>query len=142
MHHKTLVAGFALVFGGALAACPNRSTPSSSAPVTLPDGLTYQVLATGRGAVASAGTKVKVHYTGWLANGTKFDSSVDRGQPFDFRLGAGMVIPGWDEGVLGMKVGEKRKLTIPAELGYGSRGTGPIPPEATLVFDIELLDVY
>ncbi len=96
----------------------------------------------GSGKEAVAGKKVSVHYTGWLTNGTKFDSSVDRGQPFVFDLGAGRVIKGWDQGVVGMKVGGKRKLTIPSSLGYGERGAGSvIPPNATLVFDVELLDV-
>lgn len=114
----------------------------SAAPtVTTDSGLQYQILKTGDGAVAQAGQKVKVHYTGWLTNGTKFDSSVDRGEPFEFKLGARQVIPGWDEGVAGMKVGEKRRLTIPSKLAYGKRGAGGgvIPPDATLVFDVELL---
>jgi peptidylprolyl isomerase/FKBP-type peptidyl-prolyl cis-trans isomerase FkpA len=96
----------------------------------------------GMGAVAEAGKKVTVHYTGWLTNGTMFDSSKDRGQPFTFQLGAGQVIKGWDQGVAGMKVGGVRKLTIPPSLGYGANGTGGvIPPNATLVFEVELLGV-
>ena len=106
-------------------------------------GLEYEVLKEGTGDEAKAGKKVTVHYTGWLkSNGKKFDSSVDRGDPFVFGLGAGMVIKGWDEGVAGMKIGEKRKLTIPPDLGYGARGAGGvIPPNATLVFEVELLGV-
>lgn len=96
----------------------------------------------GTGLEATAGKKVSVHYTGWLTNGTKFDSSKDRGQPFSFALGAGQVIQGWDKGVAGMKVGGTRKLTIPPQLGYGARGAGGvIPPNATLVFEVELLAV-
>lgn len=94
----------------------------------------------GEGAEASAGQRVSVHYTGWLTSGEKFDSSLDRGSPFQFQLGAGQVIKGWDQGVAGMKIGGKRKLTIPPELGYGERGAGNlIPPNATLVFEVELL---
>jgi FKBP-type peptidyl-prolyl cis-trans isomerase len=104
--------------------------------------LQIEELAPGTGPEATAGKTVSVHYTGWLTNGTKFDSSVDRGRPFNFRLGAGEVIKGWDQGVQGMKVGAKRKLTIPPELGYGSRGfPGAIPPNSTLVFEVELLGV-
>src|SRR5438132_539352 len=110
--------------------------------VTTKSGLQYVDLAIGTGATAEAGQTVTVHYTGWLENGKKFDSSLDRRQPFSFPLGAGRVIKGWDEGVSGMKVGGKRKLTIPPQLGYGSRGAGNvIPPNATLIFEVELLKV-
>jgi FKBP-type peptidyl-prolyl cis-trans isomerase len=104
--------------------------------------LIIEDLTVGQGNEAVAGRTVVVHYTGWLTNGTQFDSSKDRGEPFDFPLGAGHVIRGWDQGVAGMKVGGTRKLTIPPELGYGSRGAGGvIPPNATLVFEVELLAV-
>jgi FKBP-type peptidyl-prolyl cis-trans isomerase len=99
-------------------------------------------LVVGQGAEAVSGKSVSVHYTGWLTNGSKFDSSVDRNEPFEFRLGAGQVIKGWDQGVVGMRVGGKRKLTIPPEMGYGARGfPGAIPPNSTLVFEVELLGV-
>ena len=105
-------------------------------------GLKYEDLVEGAGEAAVSGQKVVVHYTGWLTDGTKFDSSVDRSDPFSFPLGAGRVIRGWDEGVQGMKVGGKRKLTIPPQLGYGAAGAGGvIPPNATLVFDVELLEI-
>src|SRR5262249_35924429 len=109
--------------------------------VKLESGLKYQDLKVGTGATAKKGYTVSVHYTGWLAKDkTKFDSSKDRGEPFVFELGAGKVIKGWDEGVAGMKVGGKRKLMIPAKLGYGARGAGDvIPPNADLVFEVELL---
>ena len=104
--------------------------------------LIIEDLSVGEGAEAVAGKHVTVHYTGWLTDGTKFDSSLDRNDPFDFPLGRGHVIRGWDEGVAGMKVGGKRKLTIPPELGYGARGAGGvIPPNATLIFEVELLGV-
>jgi len=109
---------------------------------TTPTGLIVEDVSVGNGAVAAAGQKVTVHYTGWLTNGTKFDSSKDRNDPFVFPLGGGRVIKGWDEGVQGMQVGGTRKLTIPPALGYGTRGAGSvIPPDATLVFEVELLGV-
>jgi FKBP-type peptidyl-prolyl cis-trans isomerase len=108
----------------------------------MPDGLKYTDNQVGTGAEAVAGATAVVHYTGWLMDGTKFDSSLDRNQPFSFPLGAGQVIKGWDEGVQGMKVGGKRTLIIPPELGYGSRGAGGvIPPNSTLKFEVQLLDV-
>lgn len=113
---------------------------------TTDSGLQYEVQQEGAGASPKPGQRVTVHYTGWLDDngkpGAKFDSSVDRGQPFTFTIGIGQVIRGWDEGVLDMKPGEKRRLTIPSDLGYGARGAGgAIPPHATLIFDVELLSV-
>jgi FKBP-type peptidyl-prolyl cis-trans isomerase len=123
-----------------------RANAATDQVIEMPNGLKYTDDTTGNGAEATAGKKVSVHYTGWLYNngakGAKFDSSVDRGQPFQFTLGAHQVIAGWDEGVAGMKVGGKRTLIIPPELGYGARGAGGvIPPNATLMFDVELLGV-
>lgn len=110
---------------------------------TTASGLQYSIAREGNGAVATNGHKVDVHYTGWLTDGTKFDSSRDRGKPFSFVVGQGSVIKGWDEGVAGMKVGEQRVLVIPADLGYGARGAGGvIPPNATLVFRVELVNVH
>jgi FKBP-type peptidyl-prolyl cis-trans isomerase FkpA len=112
------------------------------AEITTASGLVYEDITPGSGAEAAAGRMVSVHYTGWLTNGDKFDSSKDRNDPFAFPLGAGHVIKGWDEGVQGMKEGGVRKLTIPPQLGYGARGAGGvIPPNATLVFEVELLKV-
>lgn len=105
-------------------------------------GLKYDDIAEGDGDTAESGQMVTVHYTGWLTDGNKFDSSKDRNDPFKFKLGAGNVIRGWDEGVVGMKIGGTRKLTIPANLGYGAQGAGGIiPPNATLVFEVELLGI-
>ena len=123
-----------------------RVDAATNQVVEMPNGLKYTDTKIGDGATATPGSKVSVHYTGWLYNngtkGAKFDSSVDRGQPFQFTLGAHQVIAGWDEGVAGMKVGGKRTLIIPPELGYGARGAGGvIPPNATLMFDVELLGV-
>ena len=140
-----------LVAAVAIAACSDKETRSpgggkpevaTTALTKTPSGLAYQDLVVGAGAGPTRGKAVKVHYTGWLENGTKFDSSVDRGEPFVFTIGAGEVIPGWDEGVMTMKVGGKRRLVIPPQLGYGAAGAGGvIPPNATLIFEVELLDV-
>ena len=112
------------------------------AEITTASGLIYEDTVVGTGAEAKAGDHVVVHYTGWLTNGTKFDSSKDRDEPFEFPLGQHAVIAGWDEGVQGMRVGGVRKLIIPPKLGYGARGAGGvIPPNATLVFEVELLDI-
>lgn len=110
--------------------------------VTTDSGLQYQEIVVGSGAEAKPGVTVSVHYTGWLTDGTKFDSSLDRDKPLVFPLGQGMVIRGWEEGLVGMKVGGKRRLTIPPHLGYGAEGSPPvIPSDATLIFDVELLEV-
>ncbi|MES1981970.1 MAG: FKBP-type peptidyl-prolyl cis-trans isomerase [Pseudomonadota bacterium] len=110
--------------------------------ITTASGLQYEEITVGTGETAAAGQTVTVHYTGWLTNGKKFDSSKDRNDPFQFHLGAGEVIRGWDEGVQGMQIGGVRKLTIPPALGYGARGAGgAIPPNATLVFEVELLGI-
>ena len=130
-----------------LAASAQMSEPSATAPgsqyqVTTPSGLQYTDTVVGTGATPHAGQSVTVHYTGTLTNGQKFDSSRDHGKPFTFVIGKGQVIQGWDEGVMGMKVGGTRELKIPADLGYGARGAPPvIPPNATLLLTVELLDV-
>src|SRR5271170_7348889 len=134
--------GAAFGCGKADKASTSAPTKVSGQPATTPSGLQYWDIVVGTGATAVAGNQVSVHYTGWLTSGEKFDSSVDRGQPFSFPLGGGQVIKGWDEGVAGMKVGGKRQLRIPPELGYGAAGAGGvIPANATLIFDVELLQV-
>jgi FKBP-type peptidyl-prolyl cis-trans isomerase len=141
---KFAIATLSLAFLLASAPAQNSGGPTkvTGKPSRLPDGLEYWDIKEGTGPAAKKGDKVKVHYTGWLTSGKKFDSSVDRNEPFAFTLGAGQVIKGWDEGVDGMKVGGKRQLRIPPELGYGSRGSGGvIPPNATLIFDVELLGI-
>lgn len=124
---------------------PDTSAPTkvTGQPKKTASGVKYWDIKVGTGATASKGQTVRVHYTGWLTNGKKFDSSVDRGQPFTFRLGAHEVIQGWDDGVAGMKVGGRRQLRIPPELGYGASGAagGLIPPNATLIFDVELVGI-
>lgn len=146
---RSSVALFALF----LSACGDEAGPKagaagsefqvdSAALTKTASGLQYQDVVTGSGPTAASGQIAVVHYTGWLTDGTKFDSSRDRGEPFSFPLGGGQVIPGWDEGVAGMKVGGRRKLVIPPELGYGEMGSPPvIPAAATLVFDVELLEL-
>jgi len=131
-----------LTVAAAYAQTTASPTKVTGKPTSTVSGLQYWDIVVGTGATAVAGKPVKVHYTGWLTDGKKFDSSLDRGQPFEFPLGAGRVIKGWDEGVAGMKVGGKRQLRIPPDLGYGGRGAGGlIPPNATLIFDVELIDV-
>ncbi len=132
-----------------LALCAHAVADGNGAPtkitskwVTTPSGLKYADIKKGAGASPKSGQHVHVHYTGWLTDGTKFDSSVDRGEPFVFAIGQGQVIKGWDEGVGSMQIGGKRQLQIPPGLGYGARGAGGvIPPNATLVFDVELISV-
>jgi FKBP-type peptidyl-prolyl cis-trans isomerase len=144
-----LFLGVLAVFGMALGCGgdkKNTATPSSPTTVTgdgtsTPSGLIYWDIIIGTGATAVSGSHIKVQYTGWLLNGEKFDSSLDHGEPFSLVLGIGRVIKGWDEGIIGMKVGGKRQLRIPPKLAYGEEGSGIIPPNSILIFDIELLDV-
>ncbi len=121
---------------------PEGALAETQTETVTASGLKYIDLKAGNGPSPKKGQNVLVHYTGWLENGTKFDSSVDRKEPFPFRIGEGQVIQGWDEGVLSMKMGGKRRLIIPPKLGYGARGAGGvIPPNATLIFEVELLDL-
>lgn len=148
-----LLIAFTLLLGGFLSqqamakktAHKAKTTETSTTETkgnTSASGLKIEDLKKGTGKVAKAGDTVKVHYRGTLTNGKQFDASYDRGEPFTFHLGAGEVIKGWDEGVQGMHIGGKRKLTIPSELGYGARGAGAaIPPNSTLVFEVELLGI-
>jgi peptidylprolyl isomerase len=123
-------------------AAPAGPTKVTGEPTKTASGLEYWDIKVGTGAVAQTGQQVKVDYIGWLTNGKKFDSSVGTGRPFDFKLGAGNVIKGWDEGIVGMKVGGKRQLRIPPDLAYGEKGyPGAIPPNSTLIFDVRLVDV-
>ena len=139
---KWLVLAVALALTACSSATPTAAPAASATEVTTPSGLKYTDEVVGTGKQPQAGQTAVVHYTGWLLDGKKFDSSVDRGQPFSFPLGKGQVIKGWDEGVATMKVGGKRILIIPPDLGYGARGAGGvIPPNATLKFEVELLDV-
>lgn len=130
------IAGAVFVFSGG-----GGKSPAPGEEVTTSSGLKYVDEVVGSGASPKPGSAVTVHYTGTLVDGTKFDSSVDRGQPYTFRIGTGSVIRGWDEGLMSMKVGGKRRLIVPPELGYGPNGKGKIPPNSTLVFEVELLSV-
>lgn len=128
------------VYNNLRAGNPETEQDSTSNQVTTASGLIYEDLTTGSGAQAKTGDTVSVHYTGWLEDGTEFDSSVG-GSPFEFTLGSGGVIAGWDEGIVGMQVGGKRRLIIPPDLAYGESGYGPIPANATLTFEVELLEI-
>jgi FKBP-type peptidyl-prolyl cis-trans isomerase len=143
-----LIPILALVF----TACTHTKTPAGQPQAgstnQLPENtmsddqaLVIETLIEGTGSVATPGAKIKVHYTGTLTDGTTFDSSYDRGEPIEFVLGSGQVIPGWEQGIEGMRVGEKRELTIPPNLAYGDRQVGPIPPNSTLNFEVELVDI-
>jgi FKBP-type peptidyl-prolyl cis-trans isomerase FkpA len=132
---------FIVLRGGSSTPSPGGEVTSPGGEVTTPSGLKYVDEVVGTGASPKQGQNVTVHYTGTLENGTKFDSSVDRGQPYSFRIGTRAVIQGWDEGIMTMKVGGKRRLIVPANLAYGAAGRPGIPPNATLLFEVELLGV-
>jgi len=145
-----IILALAAVVVAAQTAAKKSSVPNTNSPtkvtgdgVKTPSGLMYWDIRVGNGETAKEGSHVRVHYTGWLTTGKKFDSSVDAGKPFDFTIGNGEVIKGWEEGVAGMRVGGKRQLRIPPDLGYGADGTpdGTIPPNATLIFDVQLFGV-
>lgn len=142
---KTLVLALLIVTGVYLVGCSGSSSSSNKSEgpqmITSASGLKYLDLVEGNGDFPKKGQKVKVHYVGTLENGSKFDSSVDRGQPFEFTIGVGQVIKGWDEGVATMKIGGKRQLIIPAALGYGERALPQIPANSTLIFEVELLGI-
>lgn len=142
MKKTVIILGLIIIIGVVIFAFSDRSGKQPQTNMISKNGVAIEILKEGTGVIAKNGDTVSVHYTGTLENGTKFDSSVDRGVPFEFTLGAGMVIKGWDIGVEGMKIGEKRKLTIPSELAYGPNGVpGHIPPNATLIFEVELLEI-
>lgn len=146
MSKKKLIAFLIILiivaFGVYVVVKPDAASQTQNSSSYEVQGMKVEVLQQGTGEAAKAGDKVKVNYVGTLQDGTKFDSSIDRGTPFDFVLGQNSVIQGWELGVLGMKVGEKRKLTIPPELGYGSQGAGGvIPPNATLIFEVDMLGI-
>lgn len=141
MHRNTLPSILLLLVAAFAFAQTGGPTKVTGKPKTTASGVQYWDITPGTGATAVSGQKVTVNYTGWLTNGKQFDSSIGK-RPFSFQLGAGQVIQGWDDGVAGMKVGGKRQLRIPPNLGYGSRGAaGVIPPNATLIFDVQLIDV-
>ncbi len=141
-NQKTKIVAIVIIAALAVAAILFLVTGGgNSDTVTTPSGLKYVDVAEGDGPSPQQGQTIEVHYTGTLENGTKFDSSVDRGQPYEFAIGTGVVIKGWDEGLMTMKVGGKRKLIVPPNLGYGAQGRPGIPPNATLLFDVELVSI-